>query len=154
MEIPVRCNGVSCGTMDEYDVRDVVRKREGHIVRPHCGQKHFQSFLALNGTATPRTRALCNTSTRSAMSPTQREELYSGFRKIHTDLPVTGVLTVVRKIRGRGLILDKKGVMRCDGELMAWNENERFPRRRWNPDSIPLPLYKSEAHYLARKRKA
>lgn len=88
------------------------------------------------------------------MSPTQREELYSGFRKIHTDGPVTAVLTVIRKIRGAGLILDKKGIVRCDGELVAWNENERFPRRRFNPDNIPLPMYQSEAHYRARKRKA
>lgn len=149
MEYPVYQGPAFVGYMDEDDCRDILRKREGRLVRRGSVRK-----VILNSTATPRTRALCNTSTRSAMSPTQREELYSGFRKIHTDGPVTAVLTVIRKIRGAGLILDKKGIVRCDGELVAWNENERFPRRRFNPDNIPLPMYQSEAHYRARKRKA
>lgn len=138
MDVQVKSNGFDLGTMDECDVREVCRRKEGHIVRATPGQKWFPSFLVLHREATHRTRALCNTSTRSAMSPTQREELYSGSRREHTDGPVTAVLTVVRK-PGKTIGRDMLG--REVFEFKNWGETERFSRRRFNPDKIPTPIY-------------
>lgn len=151
MQIPVRSNGADLGTMDEFDVRDVLRRHEGHIMRASPGRPWFAPWLVLHADAPLRTRALCNTSTRSAMSPTQQEELYQGSRKEHTDGPVTKVLTVVRKIRGAGLVLDEKDIVRCQGELQNWGETERFPRGRYNERAIPQALFRSEAAWRANK---
>lgn len=137
MQVQVKCGGFDLGTMDEADVRDTCRRGEGRIVRATHGT-WFPSFLVLNKTATERTRALCNSSSQSALSPTQREEVYWGFRKDHTDGPVRH-LTVVRKAR-KLKDSDKYS-------LENWGETERFPRNRWNPDRIPVPLFASERQY-------
>ena len=148
MDVPVKGVGVPLGTtMDEYDVRDVVRKGEGHIVRPLPGQKWFQSFMVLKEEASQRTRALCiRDAGGAALSCTQREELYSGSRKDHTDGPVTATITVIRK---PGKTIGKDQLGREVFGFLNWGETERFPQRRFNPDKIPTPIYASEAQMRA-----
>jgi hypothetical protein len=130
MQIVVKRNGVAIGTMDESDVRDIVRSNGGRIIRLTPGQKWFPSFLALNASTTARTRALCiRDSGGAATVATQMEELYSGFRVDHTDGPVTATTITLKRAVGRG---------RHDYSLQPWTEKDRFPRKRFNPDLIPM----------------
>jgi hypothetical protein len=147
MQVIVKENGVEIGTMDEFDVRETVRRKEGYIVRAVPGCKWHPSFLALKREATPRTRALVMRDTAGGvLSVTQREELYSGFRRDFTDQPMTvNPITVLRR-PGKSAGTDEFG--REVFGLVAWRETDRFPRRRYNPDEI-RPLFPSELHLRA-----
>ncbi len=136
MEYPVYSGASFIGYMDEEDCRDILRNQEGRVVR-----KRDDVRVMLNQEAVSRARALCNTSQRAALSTTQREELYDGLRRpghglTPTDGPVTGVLTVVRKYR--------QGV-----GFLNWGENEKFARRRYNPDRPATPIFATEARLRA-----
>ena len=140
--IPVFLGHSFIGLMDEQDARDVLRKREGRLIR-FDGKRKIQ----LNAEPTQRTRALCiRDAGGAALSCTQREELYSGSRKDHTDGPVTATITVIRK---PGKTIGKDQLGREVFGFLNWGETERFPRRRFNPDKIPTPIYASEAQMRA-----
>jgi hypothetical protein len=137
MDIPVFSGQSFLGMMAEEDAREVLRKKEGRLVRGDGKRK-----IQLNTEASVRTRALCfREVSGAAISSTQREELYSGFRREHTEGPVTGVLTVVRR---PGKIRMRNHFGSEIFPLVPWNENDRFPRHRFNPDKI-RPMFRSEA---------
>ena len=139
-EIEVRVRGFVVAYVLEDDAREMIRNDGYTMVR-----KGHRRFLKLRDESNPqnvaKVRALCNSSTRAALSTTQREELYQGFRKpgrgeISTAGPVTATLTVVRKYRdGVGFI--------------DWGEKERFTRKRFNPDRIPAAQFRNMAEYQA-----
>jgi hypothetical protein len=87
-----------------------------------------------------KAKALWNGAYRAALTATQSEELYQGLRypgegQIASDGPVSAKLTVVRKYRrNRGLI--------------DWGEKETFPRKRFNGDKLPPPIYSESAYRL------
>ncbi len=143
MDIPVFSGQSFLGMMAEDDARDVLRRKEGRLIRGDGKRK-----IQLNTDASARSRALCfREVSGAALSSTQREELYSGFRREHTDGPVTAVLTVVRR-PGQSV---SHGPLAADAvlpsnifEMRPWGENDRFPRHRFNPDNI-RPLFTSEA---------
>ena len=135
--IPVFQGHSFLGLMEENDARDVLRKREGRLIRFY-GERKIQ----LNAEATAKTRALCvRDAGGNALATTQREDLYWGFRKDHTDGPVRH-LTVVKK---PGPVIGRDSIGREVFGLMNWSENDRFPRKRFNSDRLPPPIYASEA---------
>jgi hypothetical protein len=132
MDTPVFSGQSFLGMMAEEDARLILKKREGRLIRGHGKRK-----IQLNSEASARTRVLCARDAGvTSLSSTQREELYSGFRKDRSDGPVTAVLTVVRKVR--------------DGALVPWKESDKFPRNRFNPDKA-TPLFASERIALTRR---
>lgn len=127
--------------MEEDDCRDILRKRLGRLVRNGNERK-----ILLNREASSAARALCiRDAGGAALSATQREDLYSGSRKEHTDGPVTAVLTVIRK-PGKTLYRDALG--REVFEFQNWGETERFARRRFNPDKIPPAVFRVDPRLL------
>jgi len=132
--------------MDDDDVRDVVRKKEGTL----RGVGTPKRRLLMASVAVTRARALLvRDAAGNALSSTQREELYSGLRREHTDGPVTGVLTVVKRPGqhvSHGKLKNDQMLPSQIFEMKPWNESARFPRRRFNPDTI-RPLFTSEAAY-------
>lgn len=145
MDIPVYAGPAFVGWITEDDAREVLKSGDGRLLRKVKQDGSTDRRIILKSEVVTRVRALCNTSTQSALSSTQREELYSGLRKDHTDGPVTKVITVIRKVR-----------VNCHGDrsLENWREGEKFPRRRFNPDRIPTASFRSEAEYHAAQARA
>lgn len=116
----------------EDEAREMIRSRVYTLIKSN-GRDRRIKLVEETPENIAKARALHGGSTRAALSTTQREELYQGLRRpgkgqTPTDGPVTKVITVVRKYRqGVGFI--------------NWGENERFARRRLNPDKLPVPLY-------------
>lgn len=150
MDIPVYSGAAFLGYLDEDEVRLILvrsadarklgKPTEATLLKKvkRDGRTDLR-LVMLTPEVTHRVRALCNTSTQSALSSTQQEELYSGLRRTHTDTPVYfPPLTVVRKIR-----TNKFG----ERSFQNWGENDKFPRRRYNPDQIPAPQFRSMRDY-------
>jgi hypothetical protein len=138
MDYPVYQGPTFVGYMEEDDCRDILRKRLGRLVRNGNERK-----VILNRETSHAVRALCiRDAGGAAISSTQREELYSGSRKEHTDGPVTATITVVRR---PGKTIGRDALGREIFGFLNWGENDRFPRHRFNPDKIPAPIYASEA---------
>ncbi len=148
MDYPVYQGPAFLGYMDEEDCRDMLReanrpngKRDVRVCRR--GQK-IRIVVAVDSKIN-KTTAMRDAG-GAALSTTQREEVYWGSRKDHTDGPVRHV-TVVKRI---GRIADR-GKLPADAmltghlaALVPWKETDRFPRGRFNPDQI-RPLFASEA---------
>jgi hypothetical protein len=154
MDIPVYAGSGFVGYLDEDEVRQILsrsadaqklgRAAEARLLRKQKRGRIDLRLILIGEDVIHKTRALCNTSTQSALSPTQQEELYSGSRKMYTDTPVYfPPLTVVRKIR-----TNKHG----ERFFQNWGERDRFPDGRFNPDRIPAAVFRSEADYRAAAR--
>ncbi len=143
-EIGVIVKGVRIGYILEDEARELIRSGAYTMVRRHSKAKRGERLIRLveeSHENVIKARALCNSSSRAALSTTQREELYQGLRRpghglTPTDGPVTRVITVVRKYRA--------GV-----GFMNWGETEKFARRRFNPDKIAQPRFRTEAEFHA-----
>lgn len=139
-EVSVFAGGRKIGYVLEDEARDMLRSKE-YALMPRKGRERRIRLIEETAERIAKAKALCNSSTRAALSTTQREELYQGLRRpghgqTPTDGPVTKVITVVRKYRaGVGFI--------------NWGENEKFARKRFNPDKIPAPAFPSELAYRA-----
>ena len=140
MEYPVFDGPSFVGYMDEEDCRDILRTRQGRLLR-----KGNSARVILNRDAIPRARALCNTASRSVMATTQREELYSGFRKEFTDTPMTvNPITVLRR---PGDVIGRDMLGREVFSFVDWTERDRFPRHGFNPDLLPRPNFTRPASH-------
>ena len=141
-EIGVVVKGVRIGYILEDEARELVRSGDYTVIRR--GKKKGERLIKLveeTHEAVIKARALCNSSSRAALSTTQREELYQGLRRpghgqTPSDGPVSSVMIVVRKYRpGVGFV--------------DWGERDKFARRRFNPEKIPQSRFRTEAEYLA-----
>ena len=143
-EIGVIVKGVRIGYVLEDEARELIRSGGYTMVRTRSKAKRGDRLIRLveeTHEAVIKARALCNSSSRAALSTTQREELYQGLRRpghgqTPSDGPVSSVMTVVRKYRpGVGFV--------------DWGERDKFARRRFNPDKIPQSRFRTEAEYRA-----
>ena len=137
--IPVYSGQFRIGEMHENDCREMIRNKEAKFDRRNGVRK-----LQLKIEATSKARALCNTS-RSVMATTQREELYSGFRKEFTDTPMTvNPITVLRR---PGDVIGRDMLGREVFSFVDWTERDRFPRHGFNPDLLPRPNFTRPASH-------
>ncbi len=146
-EVAVYAGNRRVGYVEEDTARDLIRSpgpglKGQYTMMPRRNGERRIMLVDPSPQNVAKARALCNTSSRAALSATQQEEIYCGLRypgrgQTPSDGPVTvPKLTVVRKYRkGEGLV--------------DWGEKDRFARRRFNPDKLPPSVYKSEAHYRA-----
>jgi hypothetical protein len=147
MQYPVYQGAAFMGYMDEEDCRDMLResnKPGGKRNVRVCKRGRETRLVIAVDTKITKTTAMRDAG-GNAMVSTQREELYSGFRKEFTDGPVTKVITVLRrpgKERGKNFLgLPVFG-------LEPWRETDRFPAGRYNPD-LMRPMFDSLAQMRA-----
>lgn len=76
----------------------------------------------------------------SVLPVLQREELYQGYRDENSSGPVTSVQRTLRKARVVMIPTHPGGWLRPSVEFHNWRERDGFPRKRFNPDHLAVPL--------------
>ncbi len=142
MDYPVYQGSVFQGYMDEEDCRDMLReanKPGGSRGVRVCRRGASVRIVVAVDTKINKTTAMRDAG-GNALSTTQVEDVYWGMRRDHTDGPARHVTVVKRPGDSHG----KDYLGRDLFGFVNWNETDRFPRHRFNPDKI-RPLFTSEA---------
>jgi hypothetical protein len=126
-EIPVFRGPHCCGFVFEDEARQMISAGEVRLIRKDRHGIIDRRLVLLSSDGLKKVRSVSGAS--AGLRTTQREELYSGSRKQHTEGPVTATITVLRRNVG--------------GSFRAWSETDKFPRRRFNPDKPATPLFRS-----------
>lgn len=151
MDYPVYQGSVFQGYMDEEDCRDMLREANAAGGRRDvrvCRRGAVVRIVVQTDARITKTTAMRD-ARGNALSTTQVEDVYWGFRRDHTDGPARHVTVVKRPGESHG----KDCLGRELFGFVNWKETDRFPRRRFNPDKI-TPLFASEAQMRAMRASA